>query len=41
MKNHMVLWDIKDHCSIRIGDLDSGGVANLSSAGWVICEEKS
>ena len=27
------------HCSTRVGDVDPGGVANLSWAGWVICED--
>ena len=35
MKNRMVLVGHKGHCSIRVGDLDSGGVANLSWAGPV------
>ena len=26
-------------CSKRVGDVDPGGVANLSWAGWVICED--
>ena len=33
------LCDIKGHCSIRIGDLDSGGVANLSWAEWVMYKD--
>ena len=28
------------HCSERVGDVDPGGVANLSWAKWVICKDK-
>jgi len=28
------------HCSQRVGDVDPLGVANLSWAGWVICNKE-
>ena len=28
------------NCSKRVGDVDAGGVANLSWAGWVICKKE-